>query len=399
MMRNELNYKNKKERNNEKMRKERGITLIALIITILVLLILAGVVISAISENNSIIAKARDMSEEWKASEEGEEDSLNGIYGEIQKAKEIANAKPELPKIVSKVNNDNTGEIKIGDYVNYVPTQVTLTSESQIIKDLKSFVPLNDAVFWEMVGADYNKVTGANPIRQENLKWKVLDIKDGQVRLISEAPTNSVVRLESLGGYNNGVKLLDNLCNELYSGDTGIAQNLKIEDIQEYLTYNYKAGGYGNIGDESETIASYPSIFPQENWQFGNPTTGKLGLSEQDVWYTGAVGTAKKWIMKTYWTKSMVSGDFKDNIYYKLFINNGSNYVDYWLSSRCVEYFPGNMVVYQMSKISNGKVAADGQWDSFTDLRVGVNSIRPVVTLNANVEVTGGNGTAGWNIK
>lgn len=47
----------------DNLRKEKGITLIALVITILVLLILAGVSIQTLSGNNGIISKAKTSSD------------------------------------------------------------------------------------------------------------------------------------------------------------------------------------------------------------------------------------------------------------------------------------------------------------------------------------------------
>ena len=46
------------EENN--MKKNKGITLVALVVTIVVLLILAGVSINLVLGNNGIIAKAKD---------------------------------------------------------------------------------------------------------------------------------------------------------------------------------------------------------------------------------------------------------------------------------------------------------------------------------------------------
>ena len=43
-----------------KIKREKGITLIALVITIIVLLILAAVSITALTANNGILAKAQD---------------------------------------------------------------------------------------------------------------------------------------------------------------------------------------------------------------------------------------------------------------------------------------------------------------------------------------------------
>ena len=46
--------------------KNKGITLIALVITIIILLILAGVSISMISGENGILTKATEAKEEWE---------------------------------------------------------------------------------------------------------------------------------------------------------------------------------------------------------------------------------------------------------------------------------------------------------------------------------------------
>ena len=55
-----------------KRNQTKGITLIALIITIIVLLILAGVTISAITGNESVMEKAKDAKEKTDISNEKE---------------------------------------------------------------------------------------------------------------------------------------------------------------------------------------------------------------------------------------------------------------------------------------------------------------------------------------
>ena len=54
-----------KEENN--MRKNKGITLVALVVTIVVLLILAGVSINLVLGNNGIITKAKEAAEKTVA--------------------------------------------------------------------------------------------------------------------------------------------------------------------------------------------------------------------------------------------------------------------------------------------------------------------------------------------
>lgn len=58
------------------MKQERGITLIALIITIIILLILAGVTLGTLSANG-IFDKSRDARDKYTAAQNQENDLLN----------------------------------------------------------------------------------------------------------------------------------------------------------------------------------------------------------------------------------------------------------------------------------------------------------------------------------
>ena len=88
-----------------KTKENKGITLIALIITIIVLLILAGVTISAISGNESVMEKAKQAKELNESSSELEQMQIaavsamaNGLDGKIS----AANLKDALEGIVSQ---------------------------------------------------------------------------------------------------------------------------------------------------------------------------------------------------------------------------------------------------------------------------------------------------------
>ena len=85
---------------------EKGITLVALVVTIVVLLILAGVSINLVLGNNGIIAKAKDA--ETKSAEA----SQNDLKGMNALTEEMNNALGEKPKV-------DLSKYKIGDYVNY----------------------------------------------------------------------------------------------------------------------------------------------------------------------------------------------------------------------------------------------------------------------------------------
>ena len=62
-----------------KNRQERGITLIALVVTIVVLLILAGVSISLVLNNNGVINKSKDARDQYAEAQTNEEKQLNEV--------------------------------------------------------------------------------------------------------------------------------------------------------------------------------------------------------------------------------------------------------------------------------------------------------------------------------
>ena len=66
---------------NNKMQKikEKGITLIALVVTIIILLILVGVTVSQISENNGLFQRTRQAVEKYKNASEEEQMQLEMI--------------------------------------------------------------------------------------------------------------------------------------------------------------------------------------------------------------------------------------------------------------------------------------------------------------------------------
>ena len=68
------------------MKNNKGITLVALVVTIVVLLILAGVSINLVLGNNGIIAKAKDA--ETKSAEARENDlkGMNSLIDQMESA-------------------------------------------------------------------------------------------------------------------------------------------------------------------------------------------------------------------------------------------------------------------------------------------------------------------------
>ena len=104
---------------NKVLNKEKGITLIALVITIIVLLILAGVSISMLSGDNGILRQAAKSREDTEEAQQNEINTLSDIESLIDR---YANGEKT---IVSEVKPENYGDTVIGYTVNEGEYQVS----------------------------------------------------------------------------------------------------------------------------------------------------------------------------------------------------------------------------------------------------------------------------------
>ena len=216
---------------------EKGITLVALVVTIVVLLILAGVSINLVLGNNGIIAKAKEA--ETKSAEASQND-LKGM-----------NALGEKPKV-------DLSKYKIGDSVNYTcdPASSSYTLESK-----------------------YSGYSSNQTIAQTTgLTWKVLNVdkENDTVDIISTNPTSSTVIFANILGYNNGPYLMNEICKAQYSNKTlGVnARSINLLDMEKHLTadgikarnayqYNSSTAKYGTTKTYPSNT-KYPSLYANQ---------------------------------------------------------------------------------------------------------------------------------------
>ena len=186
---------------------EKGITLVALVVTIVVLLILAGVSINLVLGNNGIIARAKDA--ETKSAEA----SQNDLKGMNALTEEMNNALGEKPKV-------DLSKYKIGDYVNYTYDPAE-----------------NYKITSATCGSSSNPADGIP--QTSGLKWRILNIDEanGTVDLVSATPTSNTVTFKGILGYNNGPYVMDKICEALYSNNSrGItARSIDLLDMEKYF--------------------------------------------------------------------------------------------------------------------------------------------------------------------
>ena len=347
--------------------QNKGITLIALVITIIILLILATISIQLLT-NTGLFQKANEAKDKTKNATENQAKTLNEYEDTMNEY--LQGATGEMAeKLADKV--------KVGDYVKYEPDTA---STDYILQELETYS-----------GSDAN--TTSTLTQEKDLNWRVLDIQNGQVRLISEIPTISKIELKGFNGYNNAIKLLDNACNVLYNNSklANKVQNLKIEDITNYINEKDYSKFKTEYGSTNFPISKYyPNILLKEKNQKVNGIEGnKLGISQQDEYIKQTEETeADELELKyTYWEKEMNESDFTNSKYYELFIKKGeNNYKNYWISSRCLT-INSDFGCYFVREVENGSVKADDLCGTSGYQLPLSYAFRPVVTLNSNVQI------------
>lgn len=284
--------------------------------------------------------------------------------------------------------NEWIDKLDIGDYVNYENSlsDVSVTDNSPIIQELTTYSGNRIA--------SYNK--SDKILQEKNLRWRVLDVKGGKLRLISEKPTTiSKIRLYSDDGYNNAVYLLDKVCDMFYSSSKGNAKNLKVEDIEEHLTYDYtqysnqytNTGKYGGSKEYNVNL-QYPNIYSSTRGclaiSSSDNTNNSLGVSEQTSPILGnSVASDRLKVTQTFWYRNSIESDFYNSKYYMLYFCDEENYPTYWLSSRN-ESCESDKALFSIYRIYNCHVgrylmySSDDTSDGFEY------AYRPVVTLNSN---------------
>lgn len=121
------------------MRNQKGITLIALVITIIVLLILAGVSIAMLTGQNGILTRATDAKNDTARAEVVERINmeLNGIYTDA-----LAGRKTFDEAYISQINTNLNGKAEVEE--TDTVTGDTTTSKITI----------------KGIGTDYEGITG-----------------------------------------------------------------------------------------------------------------------------------------------------------------------------------------------------------------------------------------------
>jgi len=219
----------------KELKNQRGITLIALIITIILLLILAVVTISAVNEG-SLFAHANNASTKYKAESEIENGVIDSLISKVpdEKKGEI-NINDEW-KYNEKTGKYEKGELSYGDTI----------PNSEVLKILGINVGGAYKDSWTVLGiTDTNKL---KLVSTNNVKSNVsLGYDDlGAITACSaedeSSPTKDEKRKRCIWSYLN----VENTLDEAVQSATGIssAKSVSLDDIYDIVEDNNSLKGY-----------------------------------------------------------------------------------------------------------------------------------------------------------
>jgi len=263
------------------MRREKGITLIALIITIVVMLILVAVSVNVIIKSN-LIGTAEKTVDKYKTALEEESNmsqiEINGKkYDSIEDYLAGVESIPEIHNWVRtgdniKCEHCNTS-LTIGQKVNYTKTGAgssSISEEKSGIAQAKT-----DGQSW----ATSLGVQTVN-IASDETKWVVLGVEDSNkngtnetLLLTTQTPTTEKIKMYGYQPYNHAVDEINRMCKEIYGTD---ARGMTIEDVNACLQYVAPAG---MCGEKDPTTNKWTYYTVPEGTKISD-----LGSSYGDIW-------------------------------------------------------------------------------------------------------------------
>ena len=420
----------------QKLKNNKGITIVALVITIIIMLILAGVTVK-IATGGGIIDKTKNTSDEFEIEQEKEKVKSgylsyktakmvdNDAQLSVEDAQTTGNATSGWKVIFTKTNNEyrltKDGKVILvkqnGIYAIWLDNgDDTFTKEDVTVKvgDIVTYNTEKEKS--TTVDKSKSGYSSDQIFKTEKLGWRVLGINaNGEIELISDNPTSTRLCLKGELGYLNAEEILNNMCNELYGkGEhaTG-ARSLNVEDINKLGNYDPTTyDGYGDIlkyrfpttGDYIQHKRTKADGTLVEDWNditLSHEQTFRVpgGTEAEKISADNRNDTGRS-LENTYYQYTVadkVKQTTSDGKKMSDIISNGtgSSPVSQWLASRSVgcdsscAYF----TVRSVSNIVDEYNLYRSHGESFSrNYRV-----RPVVTLKSDIKLSG-NSNDGWTI-
>ena len=175
----------------EKLRQQKGITLIALVITIIVLLILAGVTIATLTGENGILTRAADAKEQTEIAsvkEQAQLDITNWVADKMENGEDATVNTPEKVKeILEAANSSNENK-----YYKELQTDKIITPSGYEVPYEELYTnDTTDGEVTEVTAANYGDKVNYVSKGDSSLIWRIFYDDEDYVYLISSKEDGS----------------------------------------------------------------------------------------------------------------------------------------------------------------------------------------------------------------
>ena len=337
------------------MRKNKGITLVALIITIIIMLILVAVSVNVLIKSDLIGIAEKTTGKYKTASEEegkGEAIEIGGKkYASVDEYLKEKGMTTEETHNWTRIGDNLECKhcnvtLTIGQEVNYIDNG---TGNSSISAEKAGGYTGNGAtgklsnsikiaslkgINFRIAAADIPRFSQPKTTqtinKDSNTKWVVLGVEDNNedgenetLLITTKVPTTEKIVLYGAAGYNNCVDEINRMCKELYGEE---ARGMTIEDVNNCLQYTPTGGMYydtssnvqktNNFTTELRDLPIWNSIKDNHYTPDGKNTEENLG----------------KVLLNGYWYRTSENSIFTENEKETIFGTSKGN--KYWLASR-----------------------------------------------------------------
>ena len=264
---------------NKRILKERGITLIALVVTIVVLLILAGVSVNALFGNSGIIEKAKEAQNAMDKAKENDEKGINELtnwlYNQVNGTTggttggDDTSTTPKISTLVGKVVDKNTkAEDAYGNKIT-IPKgfkvlahgtaagSATYTYSGDNIPAVQDGIVIENGTdgnqfVWVPVGTIKNKNNTTNTITLGRYEF---DSNTGALKSNTPVQVASVENCTQEVTINTNYKELS-VFRAGNSATDSTAQNATARNLEEFISTTLANGGYYIARFEASGTAS-----------------------------------------------------------------------------------------------------------------------------------------------
>ena len=360
----------------QKLKENKGITLIALVITIIVLLILAGVTIATLTGDNGILTQAGNAKEQTEKADIIERAKIEIVGVQSENNGELP--KEDLDRILKSYDKDGT--IRIDDEGNrYIVTSKNYKILASDIWSKETPVIVAKKVL--KTDSTATEAKDKSPyVLYNNILCRVLYNDDTHgIQIISADNVGNV----TLG---NGDTLVGNADFE-YDGSVTINDNFKLAATsynKAVTTLNNKAKTYKNsTALDARCLGSDPV-----------PTNGVFAEDVAGYW-----SRSYEYLKKYGWNDKFKTSDTKYKEDVAKLNSLGLNIsTDSWLASRYVSSYSSYTCFDVRSVSSSGDtndeylcyVDPDGSVSSYSPSK----AFRPVFLLPSGVIISGGDGSS-----